>query len=297
MSTKHLLRWIIIAIVVVGVAWEGRRGVIAYRVESMTFYPPRGPVAMPADSALLGLQRVTFPSSDGTLIVGWYLPSRDSSAVLLAHGSDATRATLLAEARILAATGHGVLLFDFPGHGESGGAVRFGPPAKAAVEGAVDFLCSRRGVDPARIGALGFSDGGIAVAAAAAADKRILATALVATPSDAARQIDEEYRRLGPFAVYGAVLAYRRRGLHLNSLRSIEYVASISPRSLAIFGGEEDRVVPVDEARELFAASRPPHELHVVAHGDHGEYAVRDSAYAVDLQRFFDAALRPGGAR
>jgi dienelactone hydrolase len=184
-----------------------------------------------------------------------------------------------------------VLLFDFPGHGESGGEVRFGRPATAAVEGAVDFLSSRPGVDQARVGALGFSDGGVAVADAAAVDRRIRATALVATPGDADRQTRREYQRFGPVAIYSALLAYRVRGVHLDGLRPIADVASISPRPLAIFGGQEDGVVPADEARDLFAASRPPHELHIVAHGNHGEYATKDAAYPTELQRFFATAL------
>jgi dipeptidyl aminopeptidase/acylaminoacyl peptidase len=298
LSTKHPARPAVIAVVAViliGFGWELRRGVLAYRAESATFYPPRGPVAMPPDSAELGLVRVSFPSRDGTSISGWYVPSRDSTAILLAHGTDATRASLLAEARILASAGHGVLLFDFPGHGESGGEVRFGPPATAAVEGAMDFLSARPGVDPARIGAVGFSDGGVAVADAAVVDPRIHATALVATPADADRQTRAEYRRFGPIAVYSALLAYRRRGVKLDSLRPIADVALISPRPLAIFGGEEDGVVPADEARDLFAASRPPHELHLVAHGNHGEYAAKDAAYGTDLQRFFATALKQSG--
>ena len=123
------------------------------------------------------------------------------------------------------------------------------------------------------------------------------ATALVGTLGDAERQRRREYRRFGPVATYSALLAYRLRGVHLDSLRAIADVASISPRPLAIFGGQEDGVVPADEARDLFAASRPPHELHIVAHGNHGEYATKDAAYPTQLQRFFATALGSSGAR
>jgi pimeloyl-ACP methyl ester carboxylesterase len=297
LSTKQFTRRAVVAIVVIGLAWQARRGVLAYRAESATFYPPRGPVAMPSDSASLRLTRVTFPSRDGTALSGWYIPTRDSSAIVLAHGTDATRASLVGEARILADAGHGVLLFDFPGHGESGGKVNFGRSATAAVEGAVDFLASRREVDSSRIGALGFSDGGVAVADAAVADQRIRATALVATPGDADRQTREEYQRFGPVAVYSALLAYRLRGVHLDSLRAIADVASISPRPLAIFGGVEDGVVPLVEARDLFAAARPPRELHVVAHGNHGEYIQKDTLYGADLGRFFSRTLGSPASR
>jgi fermentation-respiration switch protein FrsA (DUF1100 family) len=165
------------------------------------------------------------------------------------------------------------------------------------VEGAVDFLSARSEVDPSRIAALGFSDGGVAVADAAVVDQRIRAIALVATPGDADRQTREEYQRFGPVAVYSALLAYRFRGVHLDSMRPIADVASISPRPVAIFGGEEDAVVPLVEARALFAAARPPRELHVVAHGNHGEYTQKDTLYAGDLRQFFSRALGPPTSR
>lgn len=268
-----------------------RRGLLAFRAESLTFRPPRGAVPLPPDSMVLRLTRVAFRSRDGTMLSGWYLPSRDRSAIVLAHGTDATRLSVLDEARLLAAAGHGILLFDFPGHGESGGVVGFGPSATQAVQGALDFVASRSDIDPAHLGALGFSGGGIAVAAAAAIDHRIKATALVATPGDAERQTIEEYGRLGPVAVFGALSAYRLRGIRLERLRPQDDVAAIAPRYLAIFGGEEDGVVPVEEAQDLYAAARQPKQLYFVAHGDHGAYSARDSAYAGELRSFFAASL------
>jgi dipeptidyl aminopeptidase/acylaminoacyl peptidase len=238
---------------------------------------------------------VTFPSRDRTLLSGWYIPSGDGSGILLAHGSAATRVSLLREARILAADGHGILLFDFPGHGESHGSVSFGTPARDAVEGGIDFLASRQDIEASRIGALGFSDGGIAVAYASAADDRIRATALVATPGDAERQTAAEYRPFGPVAVLGAELAYSHHGVRLNQLRAEDVVSAISPRAVAILAGTEDGVVHFDEALALYAAARAPKELIAVHHGDHGRYAVNDTAYPRALQRFFRSALARNG--
>src|SRR4051812_24918821 len=106
----RMLKWAVVLLIGLAATWELRRGVLAYRGESATFAPPRGPIALPADAAALRLTRVSFPSKDGTLLSGWYIPSRDRSGILLAHGTAATRATLLGEARILSADGHGILL-------------------------------------------------------------------------------------------------------------------------------------------------------------------------------------------
>ena len=291
-SNVRVVKWALALVVAVGVVWEVRRGVLAYRAESLTFAPPRGRVTLPPDAAALRITRVTFPSKDGVMLSGWYIPSRDRSGILLAHGTDATRATLLGEARILSADGHGVLLFDFPGHGESKGSVQFGVPARNAVEGAVAFLASRPEIDPQRIGALGFSDGGVAVADAAVVDQRIRATALVAVPGNAKRQTIGEYQTFGPVAVLGAELAYDVKGVQLDHMNAESDAAAISPRALAVFGGKEDGVVHLDEALDIYAAARAPKQLFVVQHGGHGDYAEKDTAYARELRGFFANALR-----
>ena len=126
---------------------------------------------------------------------------------------------------------------------------------------------------------------------AAAADCRIRAVALVATPSDAEAQTRAEYRGAGPAAILGALAVYRFRGIDLEMERPLTFIASIAPRPVAIFAGTEDRTVPFEEGRELFAAARQPKEFHRIEHGDHGQYARSDSTYAPALRRFFASAL------
>src|SRR4051794_15993395 len=100
-------------------AWQAYRSA---RSELAAFNPPRGPVARP--DSLDGLDdmhdvRVVVPAADGAFAVcGWWVPSRNGAAVLLAHGSWGTRADMLGEARALGRAGFGVMLFDWPGHGE-----------------------------------------------------------------------------------------------------------------------------------------------------------------------------------
>jgi dipeptidyl aminopeptidase/acylaminoacyl peptidase len=283
---------LLVLLAVLTLAWQLRRGFLAFKGESLTFSPPRGPISPPTDATEIRLSPVTFSAKRDVVLNGWYLASLDGTGIVLAHGSGATRVSMLDEARILAGAGHGVLLFDFPGHGESQGMVEFGTPARDAVVAGVDFLSSRPEINQRRLGALGFSDGGIAVAAAAAADRRIRAVALVATPADAKRQTVNEYRAFGPIAVLGAVLAYRVRAVHLERMRAEADVAAIAPHPLAIFGGRQDGVVHLDEALHLYASAHEPKQLFVVEHGDHGAYARTDTAYARELRQFFASSLR-----
>jgi hypothetical protein len=64
----------------------------------------------------LAFSDVEFPTSDGVLLSGWYLPARDGAAVALLHGSGSTRTDVLAQAEVLSHNGFGVLMFDARGH-------------------------------------------------------------------------------------------------------------------------------------------------------------------------------------
>lgn len=128
--------------------------------------------------AKLGLtyESVTVTTHDHVRLAGWYLPSRNHAAVVLAHGAGSTRSDVLGQAGALSRAGYGVLLIDARGHGMSGGtAMDFGWDGDDDVAAGVDFLSARPEVDAARIGVVGFSMGGEEAVGAAGADRRIAA--------------------------------------------------------------------------------------------------------------------------
>jgi len=75
----------------------------------------------PERAEIPGLIEISFPSADGFRMAGWYAASRNRAAVVLVHGTGADRSSLLAETRILAEAGFGVLALDLPGQGQSEG--------------------------------------------------------------------------------------------------------------------------------------------------------------------------------
>ena len=114
----------------------------------------------PADRGL-AYRDVSFLTSDGVSLSGWYIASTNRAAVALLHGASETRSNVLGQAVVLAHHGYGVLLFDARGHGRSGGrAMDFGWYGDRDVAAAVRWLQSRADVDPSRIGAVGMSMGG-----------------------------------------------------------------------------------------------------------------------------------------
>jgi uncharacterized protein len=140
-------------------------------------YAPRPELGerTPADLGLT-YREVTFPSSDGVELAGWYLPTSNGAAVAVMHGAGSTRSGALEHAAVLAESGYGVLLFDARGHGESAGrSMDFGWYGEPDARGAVDFLLDQPDVSPERVGLVGLSMGGESAIGAAGADERVAA--------------------------------------------------------------------------------------------------------------------------
>lgn len=135
-----------------------------------TSRPPLGD-ATPTDRGLAH-EDVTLLTADGTELAAWYVPGTSGTAVLLLHGSGSTRSATLDHAAALADLGHGVLMVDARGHGESAGTpMALGWHGATDLAPAVDWLDARPEVD--RIGAVGLSMGGEVALTLAAADPRV----------------------------------------------------------------------------------------------------------------------------
>jgi uncharacterized protein len=108
---------------------------------------------------------VTFTTSDGLRLQGWYVPSQNGAAVIVFPGRKGPQRA----ARMLAQHDYGVLLFDRRGEGESEGDPNaFGWAGTRDLEAAVSYLQGRPDVDPERIGGIGLSVGGEVMLQAAA---------------------------------------------------------------------------------------------------------------------------------
>jgi pimeloyl-ACP methyl ester carboxylesterase len=284
-----LARWLgVVAFVII--AWQSARAVRGYQYESRSFRTARGLVPRPDDAAALGLLNVSFPARDGDTIGGWYIPSRNRAAIILCHGSDGDRRGMLAHARALAPSGYGILLFDWPGHGESSGIVKFGAPERAALQGAVDFLVTRKEIDPGRIGAVGFSTGSYLLAQVASFDARIRAVVLEGAFGNPYEQTRAEYGRISIGSQIGALLVVRTR-MDARTLRPADVVARISPRPVVIVAGDADVTVPVELSRRLYEEARAPKELWVIEGAGHGEYLSVDNSFGKRLVTFFEKSL------
>lgn len=284
-----------VAALMLVVAVVGGCGRVAqvFRREIAVFHPPHGPIARPpAFGALAALLDVTFSSAKGAQLRGWMLPSRNGATIIMTHGSEGDRRQLLPQASMLSERGYGVLLFDWPGHGESSGRVVWGDGERLALAAAIDFVAAQAGHDGARIGALGFSMGGAIVAQVAAYDSRLRAVVLEGTFADAVEQTRYMYGRSGIVLQWPARLGDWWAGMDLAAMRPIDAVGAIAPRPLLLIGGAQDPVVPAWMVRHLYDAARDPKEIWIVPDAGHGEYQrLAAEEYAARIGAFFDHAL------
>jgi len=110
-------------------------------------------------------EEVSFTTSDGLELHGWYIPSKNRAAVIAFPGRKGPQRP----ARMLARHEYGVLLFDRRGEGESEGDPNiFGWAGDRDLRAAVAYLQSRPDVDAERIGGIGLSVGGEMMLEAAA---------------------------------------------------------------------------------------------------------------------------------
>jgi pimeloyl-ACP methyl ester carboxylesterase len=234
---------------------------------------------------------VTLRTSMGSLVRGWFLASRNGAAVLLVHGSNADRTQLLPEARTLSRAGYGVLLFDQPGNGESGGEKRRGDEADF-LSVAVDFLATEPGLRPGGIGAYGFSSGAAFLAEAAAKDARIEGVVLAGCYGDDEQYI-LHYGGRGPLSGLPALWAARWEGLAFP--HPLAAMPAIAPRAIFLIAGDRDPTVPWESSRQLYGAAHEPKELWIVHGAGHGGYeAIVGEEYGRRLVAFFDRALLAG---
>jgi len=292
----RVFRWSAAALALFAVAVPVRHFSLAVLEEYRNFHPRRLRPTMPPDSAALSLEQLSFTDGLGRKIRGWYLPGRNHGAIILAHGSGANREQMLPAGRVLQRGGFGVLLFDWPAHGESEGTVEYGESERTALRAAIDYVARRPDVQTTRIGMYGFSLGGFIALQGAVADPRVGALATMAAPTDLMGHLPFEYESSGPAALWGATLTIRYLGGDAASPQPRETVGRFAPRPLLVMNGALDRVVSPEMARDLVARAGEPKTLWILPDVGHTEVMGSVPANGERLLAFFVASLPPAAS-
>jgi dienelactone hydrolase len=255
-----------------------------------------GRAYVPAPNLGAPYEDVSFTTSDGLRLRGWYIPSKNGAAVISFPG----RSSSQTRAKMLARHGYGVLLFDRRGEGESEGDPNlFGWQGERDIHAAVAFLQERPDVDPERIGGIGLSVGGemmIEAAAESAALKAIMSEGGSArSVRDTAVNPETPWQELIGMGVVTAATALFTDNVPPPDLLSL--VPKISGATFFVYG-ENGQPAERPVNRAFYAAARGPKEIWEVPGSGHMKgIEARPAEYERRVVGFFDRTLRPDPAR
>ena len=260
-----------------------------HRIENNLVFAPSQYPAGDWEPHYLTVEDVTFPTTDGVTLHGWYCPSPETvdniygdgarPVVLYCHGNAGNlsdRAPNIADwQRHL---GVDVFIFDYRGYGKSEGT-----PSEAGVyldsRAAHAWLIDEKGVDPTRLMILGRSLGGaIALELALAAEHScLMLEATFTSLLDIARRL---YPWLMPRLTMRTRFPSRERIIHYT-------------KPLLVTHGSEDGLIPVWHGRELYELAHEPKQYYEITGGGHTDCAeVGGRAYFDVVRRFIAESFR-----
>jgi hypothetical protein len=210
------------------------------------------------------IEKVSF-KSEGYRISGiLHLPEqKNPRCVIASHGllSGKNSEKYIALGEQISREGMAMLRFDFRGIGESEGREEDNTISKkiADLSSAIDFIRTYP-ILGNRIGLIGSSLGGLLSLIKASGDKQIKAVVIWATPlhlDDLGSKKQEEDYPLPPEAFFE----------DLPKHRLLPLLHKVS--NCLVIHGEEDELVPLDQALGIFYNLSVPKEIHVIGGADH----------------------------
>jgi uncharacterized protein len=232
---------------------------------------------------------VSFRTSDGLRLVGWYVPSKNGAAVISFPGRKGSREP----ARLLASHGYGVLLFDRRGEGESEGDPNLlGWQGHRDIAAAIDFLQTRPEVDDQRIGGLGLSVGGEMMIEEAAQNDELKAIVSEGAGIRSSREA---------IHVDGAEKLVYSWLFGVTTLGTAVWTSNLPPRSLTDLSAEVTQPALFIHAdpggggeiltEEYYEAAKGPKELWQAPGGHVGAMDTAPQEYERRVVGFFDRTL------
>ena len=248
---------------------------------------------------------VTFTSSDGNQLSGWYLPARTHAVnIVLTHGLFRSRYEMLERGLALWGAGYGVLLYDLRRHGQSPAEFStIGYDERHDVAAAARFVRAR--APGQKIVLMGVSMGAAATllaAAEAASEPDIIAVVAESSFLSFADTVRHHVALIRlprgltvpafPFATLLIKFTAWRMGFRAADFDVRRAVQRIQRPMLFIGGGRDERMPNETVLEPLYAAA--PHPLKrklVVANATHGHaYDTDPGTYVAAVREFLEAA-------
>jgi len=243
--------------------------------------PEFPPWVTPGDAGL-DYSDVTLSTPDGLHLAAWYVPASTpkSPTVLLAHGLQDSKWTLLRLIPWLHEAGYNVMAFDFRGHGQSEKRpTTVGREEVLDVQAALNWLEAEGAGD--RVAALGQSLGAAALVNTAAIDDRLDALVLDSLFAEW-KNVDyaKRYRLPPQWLVPGVP-------------NPVEVIRDIHI-PVFIIHGTADILVHVDHAQRLYDAANEPKFLWINDSGHAWSAWTYPELYQQKVLDFLATALPPG---
>lgn len=213
-----------------------------------------------------GVLEVGYETEDGLTLSAWLVRSIDSrGSVIVFNGNAGNRANRLPLGQALAEAGYSVLLTDYRGYGGNGGT----PSEKGLAidaRAAFDYMADRVGTD--RLVYYGESLG--AGVATELATERPPAALILRSPFTSLAEVASVHY---PFLPTSLML--------IDRYRNSERIGDIQAPTLFV-AGTDDRIVPADQTRKLYAAASEPKELLMIEGAGHNDRALLDGDELVE---------------
>jgi len=255
-----------------------------YLAEGLLYVPERGESAKTPQSLGLAYEDVYFPSPDGTMLHGWFIPAVGESrgVVLFAHGNAGKIGRFLDMVAWLPRERYGVFMFDYRGYGLSDDKR---PSPRALMEdtqAALAWLRRRPDVDSEKILVLGQSLGGNnSIAALALPDSEGKTGNVAGVVLDATFK---SYSAIGNYHYPGA-------GWMLGNRYSADrHIRQLAPIPLLFLHGDRDSVVPWEHSQRLFEIALPPKRIRILPGVAHVR-VLDDPGVRQDVLQFFEDCL------
>jgi len=224
-----------------------------YLVQRHVVFQPGGVLARPTDLGLPGVEVLSLPMADGTMLAAWHVPAKAGRPTLLYFHGNGGNVSIRAERfRDLIEAGFGLLAPSYRGSPGSGGS-----PSEAAL--IADGLALFDWLEARADGIVLYGESlgtGVAVAVAAERDARGL---VLEAPYTATLDVAAETYPWVPVAL-----------LMKDPFPSRERIGRVEEPVLIVHG-EVDPVIPVEHGRRLFSLANEPKRLLIVEGAGHGD--------------------------
>lgn len=265
--------WNSIALILVTLvgAYAAFAALLYFYQGSFIYYPDRQWMATPEQFGL-SYESVTFRTTDGLTLSGWYVPAEKPRGVMLFfHGNAGNISHRMLSMQIFNRLHFDIFIFDYRGYGKSEGQPdEIGTYRDA--EAAWYYLVRQRNIDPSMIVVFGRSLG-----AAIASYLAVKHTPRALIVESAFTSVPELAARFYPFMPV--------RWLTRFQYATKDHLQKVTCPVLVVHSREDD-IVPFGHGQALFQAARPPKDFLGISGSHNDALWVTGRRYEQGLDRF-----------